>query len=905
MAPGRGVWHVGTVTAEPAPAVAPRDWTAEPADVLLADGTIAVIRSLRADDRDAVLALHESVSVDTLRLRFFSPSREAGRHYVAHLFAPDNTRSAALVALVRGRVAGLATAELLSPDSAEVAFLVADEDRGRGVGSLLLEHLAALGRRHGVSRFEAEVLGDNYGMLRVFRAAGFAATRRTVEGEVEVELRTDASREAVEAADRREWRAAARSLRPLLHPRSVAVVGVRRSAGGFGHGVLQAIRGSSYAGTLHVVHPEAASIDGLPAIRSLAELEEPVDLVVVAVPADGVADVLHDAAANGAGAAVVISSGFSGTGSGERRHELLELARSSSLRLVGPNSQGVLDNGDGLNATLLHDVPEVGGLAVASQSGGMGFALLDLARDVGLGVRAFVSLGDKIDVSSNDLLAAWMDDDEVRAGALYLESFGNALKFARTARRFAEHKPLLAVVGGRSRARQDATSTVGVGVDALLDQSGVIACRTGAELTETALLLVQQPLPAGLRVCIVSNTGGVGALTTDRADGQGMVVGLTSAGLEDAVRAVAPHAVDVSNPVDLGADVAPEELTAVLRAVLDSGEADAVMVVLVANRLTDRDALFAAVAAARPAGPDVPLLLVAPGAAFDAARGLAGVTSYRTTDAAIGALGRAMRYAAWRRVPPDQPEVELGTRGVHARTWARTRLAARDGEPEWLAPDAQAELLAPYGIHLVGDLATGPDAAALAAAEIGLPVAVKVADPTVLHKSDRGLVRVDVRSSEDVADAVRRFAEELGRPDVPVLVQPLVLGHQASVGLVRDPQLGPLVRVAGGAAGAAGTWAEDVLLLPPVGAADAARAVRALRLWPQLVGDHGLEEVDLAPLEALVVSVGRLAVDVPHVADLTLEPVVVNAHGLFCVDVKVRIAEPPELDTGIPRRLRS
>lgn len=895
------------MTAHDAPSVTPRDWRAEPADVLLADGTIAVIRSAHEGDRDAVLELHESVSVDTLRLRFFSPSREAGRRYVDHLFAPDNTASAALVALVGGRVAGLATAELLSPDSAEVAFLIADEDRGRGLGSLLLEHLAALGRHHGVSRFMAEVLGDNYGMLRVFRTAGFAATRTTVAGEVEVELRTDASREAVEAADRREWRAAARSLRPLLHPTSVAVVGVRRSAHGFGHGVLDAIRSSSYAGTLHVIHPEAESIDGLPTLRSLGDLDAPVDLVVVAVPADGVADVLRDAAANGAGAAVVISSGFSGSGSDARRLELLGIARAHSLRLIGPNSQGVLDNVDGLNATLLHDVPEVGGLAVASQSGGMGFALLDLARDVGLGVQSFVSLGDKVDVSSNDLLAAWMDDAGVLAGALYLESFGNALKFARTARRFAEQKPLLAVVGGRSRARQDLTSasTVGVGVDALLDQSGVIACQTGAELTETALLLVEQPLPAGLRICIVSNTGGVGALTTDRADRHGMVVAPTSDELGATLRAAVPGAVDVRNPIDLGADVTPGELTAALRGVLEGGDADAVLVLLVANRLTDRDALFAAVAQARPAGADVPLLLVTPGAAFDAARHLQGVTTYRTTEAAIGALGRAMRYAAWRRVPADRPEVEIGTRGVHARAWVRSRLATRSGEPEWLGPSAQAELLAPYGIHLVGRLATGPDEAEAVAAEIGYPVAVKVADPTVRHKSDRGLVRVDVRTGGDVADAVRRFAEELGQDRVDVLVQPLVLGHLASVGLVRDPQLGPLVRVAGGAAGPVGSWAEEVLLLPPVEAAHAARAVRALGLWPQLVGDRGLQEVALAPLEALVMSVGRLAVDVPHVADLTLEPVVVNADGIFCVDVNLRIAEPPDLDTGIPRQLRS
>ncbi len=895
------------MNAHDVPGADPKDWSADPADVLLADGTIAVIRSVRADDRAAVLALHESVSQDTLRLRFFSPSREAGRRYVDHLFATDNTSSAALVALIGGRVAGLATAELLSPDSAEVAFLVDDQDRGRGLGSLLLEHLAALGRRHGVSRFVAEVLGDNYGMLRVFRAAGFAARRTTVDGEVEVELLTDASREAVQAADRREWLAAARSLRPLLHPTSVAVVGVRRSAHGFGHGVLDAIRSSSYTGTLHVIHPEAGSIDGLPTSRDLAELDAPVDLVVVAVPAEGVADVLRDAAANGAGAAVVISSGFSGAGSDARRLELLGIARAHSLRLVGPNSQGVLANVDRLNATLLSDVPEVGGLAVASQSGGMGFALLDLARDVGLGVHSFVSLGDKVDVSSNDLLAAWMDDEQVSAAALYLESFGNALKFARTARRFAEQKPLLAVIGGRSRARQDLTvaSTVGVGVDALLDQSGVIACQTGAELAETALLLVEQPLPAGLRICIVSNTGGVGALTTDRAERQGMLIAPTSAELAATLRAAVHGAVDTRNPVDLGADVRPGELTQALRAVLEAGEADAVLVLLVANRLTDRDALFEAVAQARPSGADVPLLLVTPGAAFDAARSLPGVSVYRSTDAAIGALGRSMRYAAWRRVPADEPEVEIGTRGVHARTWVRSRLAARGGEPEWLAPSVQAELLAPYGIHLVGLLAAGHEEAEALASTIGYPVAVKVADPTVLHKSDRGLVRIDVRTGSDVADAVRRFAEELDRDHVEVLVQPLVLGHLASVGLVRDPQLGPLVRVTGGAAGSAGSWAEEVLLLPPVEAADAARAVRALRLFPQLLGDHGLEEVDLAPLEALVMSVGRLAVDVPQVADLTLEPVVVNAHGLFCVDVKVRIAEPDELDTGIPRRLRS
>ena len=243
--------------------VQPRPWISAASDVLLADGMIAVIRSLHPGDREGVLALHEGVSQDTLRLRFFTPSPAAGRAYVARLFDESNDESVALVAELRGRIAALATAELLSHERAEVAFLVSDEDRGRGLGSLLLEHLAALCREHGVTRFEAEVLADNYGMLGVFRAAGFTVTRRNQDGEVSVELRTEVSPAAIDAADRREWRSEARSLRPLLYPESVAVVGVRRGAG-LGTAVLEAIRSGGFSGRLYVVQPESDSVAGLP-----------------------------------------------------------------------------------------------------------------------------------------------------------------------------------------------------------------------------------------------------------------------------------------------------------------------------------------------------------------------------------------------------------------------------------------------------------------------------------------------------------------------------------------------------------------------------------------------------------------------------------------------------------------
>ncbi len=881
---------------------APRDWTAPPADVLLADGSIAVIRSLRPDDRDGLLALHESVSEDTLRLRFFSLNREAGRRYVAHLFDPANASSAALVVVAKGRITGLATAEQISADSAEVAFLVADGERGRGLGSLLLEHLAALGRQYGVRRFEADVLADNYGMLRVFKRAGFAASRQTSEGEIAFVLHTDASQDVVDAADRREWRAEALSLRPLLYPRSVAVVGVRREAGGFGRGVLEAIRSSAYSGQVHVVHPEATEIDGLPTVPSLAAVGEPVDLVVIAVPAESVAAVLREAAAAGAGAVCVVSSGFAGRPTGA--DELLAIARANSVRMVGPNSQGVLGNAEdlALNATFLHELPRPGGLGLVSQSGGMGFALLDLARDVGLGVHAFVSVGDKVDVSSNDLLGAWMEDDRVTAAALYLESFGNALKFARTARRFAERKPLLALVGGRSRARLDRAHEgargPGVGVDALLTQAGVIACPSGVTLCETALLLTEQPLPAGLRVGIVSNTGGLGTVAMDLVDSQGLDVVAFSAGL----RAAIPEAVDARNPVDLGADVTPERLEQSVSTLLASDEVDVALVLLVSTRLSDRDAVFAALGRARATVPEKPVVLVAPGALAAVARGIPGVTVYRTIEGATSSLGRAMRYAEWRRVADDRPVVELGTRGEHARNWAAARLAAGGGDPEWLPADAMTELLAPYGIVLAGTVCPMEHAPRVAA-ELGFPVVVKLAETTELHKADRGLVRVDLRRADDVEGAVAALRDALGG-DADVLVQPLLMGHRVAVGLVHDPHLGPLVRVAAGEGSTLGSWDDEVLLLPPVLPADAARAVRALKLWPALVGSGGARAVDTEPLEALVVSVGQLALDVPHLDQLVVDPVFLDADGVHFVDVKAHLAVPPALDAGIPRRLR-
>ena len=325
------------------------------------------------------------------------------------------------------------------------------------------------------------------------------------------------------------------------------------------------------------------------------------------------------------------------------------------------------------------------------------------------------------------------------------------------------------------------------------------------------------------------------------------------------------------------------------------------VVVLVPNSLIDPEGLFAAAAQAA-AGADLPVLLVASDASAHAPP--AGVTVYRTAEAAVGALARTMRYAAWRRVPADAPPEGLGLRASFARAWATERLAARDGLAEWLPADASSELLAPYGIEHVGVPARDTEEACAAAETLGFPVAVKVADPTVLHKTDRGLVKVGLRSAAEVAAAIEAFRAELGHASVDVRVQPVLTGVEVACGVVRDEVFGPLVRVAAGGI-ATEIWRDEVHLLPPIAPSDAARALRGLRIWPLLDGFRGGERVDVDALEAVVVAVGQLAVDVPEVSDLDLNPLLVSPEGVHCVDVKVRLWQASALDAGIPRRLRA
>jgi acyl-CoA synthetase (NDP forming)/GNAT superfamily N-acetyltransferase len=886
-----------------------------PADVLLADGSIAVIRQLEPTDSAGIAQLHLGASDRSLRMRFFTANRAAGTDYVEHLFGDREDIVMALVATVQGEIVATATAERAGSARAEVAFLVSDSAVGRGLGTLLLEHLAAAARDLGIDSFTADVLCENGAMLRVFADAGYVETRTTESGVVSLEMTTASSRGTLTSADEHESVSEARSLAPLLRPKTVAVVGVRRDGTGTGAAVLGSIRRGGFTGRVYVVHPNATGLDGTPTYRRLVDVPDHVDLAVLAVPAARTLDAMTDAVYAGVSSVVVISSGFAEVGpeGAELQRRLLRLARENSIRLVGPNCLGVMANDPEtqLNATFARVVPPTGGLAIASQSGGVGIALLDLARQLDLGVRSFVSLGNKADLSSNDLLAAWLHDPGVTAAALYLESFGNAAKFARLATRFAERKPLLAVVGGRSSggrragaSHTAAAATPAVGVDALFSQAGVIACRDTHDLARTALLLSEQPLPQGPRVGIVSNAGGLGVLAADDAERVGLAVPELSTALREQIGHGVKGTIGLSNPVDLGAGVTRDDFTAALTPLLESDELDAVVLLMVATVMTDQSALLEALTDLRTLAPRKPVLLVTHGATADTLDDHPGVTLYDSALAALESLAHAATYAAWLRVPRSDDEPVDRARARATSVIGRALVKTDDGGSGWLGLDGVADLLTPYGLSPVGLGAPDLTAAVAAAEAVGYPVAVKVADPEVVHKSDLGLVRVGLTSSQAVAAAVTDFGAVLGTTETPVLVQPMLDGIEVALGLVRDATFGPMVMVATGGVDI-DVWDDRVFLLAPVTARDAARAVQTLRIRPLLEGHRGRPAADIRGLERCLVALGRLAVDVPEIAELDLNPVLVGPDHVSVVDAKVRLVQGVVSDAGVPRRLRT
>ncbi len=698
-----------------------------------------------------------------------------------------------------------------------------------------------------------------------------------------------------------------RDLRPILRPRSVAVIGASSRPGTIGAEITRNLVVNGFQGPVYPVHPKAVSVQSIRAWRDVREIPDPVDLAVLVVPGEQVLETARACAEKGVKGMVVITAGFKEVGPEglAAEQELVAICREAGIALVGPNCLGVVstDPQTRLDATFAPTFPPEGTVAVASQSGALGVAMLDYARDLNIGVSDFVSMGNKADVSGNDLIEWWGADPRTRVVLLYLESFGNPRRFAEIARRVGRSKPIVAVKSGRSRRGNLAASShtgslagAEVAVQALVDDAGIVRVDTVEELFEMAAFLAHQPVPRGRRVAILTNAGGPGILATDAAEAWGLEVPDLPPETSEALRALLPPSASVRNPVDMIASASPEQYEAAVRLLLDCEAVDALIVLFVPPLITDSDRVGQGIARGAE-GTSKPVLSCFMGK-HGVPEGLsrmqqARIPSYAFPESAVRVLARASRYAEWKARPEG---ALVKPQGMDLEAASRLVQAAPEG---WLAPEQVEQLLSRIGVHSAGGIvARSAGEAAQAARALGFPVVVKLVSDTITHKSDVGGVKVDLRHEGDVFAAWEQIegglkARGLAGQMQGVLVQRLVRGGvECLVGLTRDPAYGPLI--AFGLGGVLVELMRDVgFRIPPLSDRAAAELVRSIRGFPLLDGYRGAPPADLAAVEDLVLRISALAEACPRVEELDLNPVKVMGPGEGCVTVDARVRIGP------------
>ncbi|MEU6469952.1 GNAT family N-acetyltransferase [Streptomyces massasporeus] len=927
----------------------PAHWEA---DVVLRDGGTARIRPITVDDADRLVSFYEQVSDESKYYRFFAPYPRLSAKDVHRFTHHDFVDRVGLAATVGGefiatvrydRIGADGTPASAPADEAEVAFLVQDAHQGRGVASALLEHIGAVARERGIRRFAAEVLPANTKMIKVFTDAGYTQKRSFEDGVVRLEFDLEPTDRSLAVQYAREHRAEARSVQRLLAPGSVAVIGAGRTPGGVGRSVLGNIRDAGYTGRLYAVNkalPEGQKeLDGVPAHRSVRDIDGPVDLAVVAVPAEHVTEVVTECGEHGVQGLVVVSAGYaeSGPEGRERQRALVRHARTYGMRIIGPNAFGIINTSPRvrLNASLAPEVPRPGRIGLFAQSGAIGIALLSRLHRRGggvtgvTGVSTFVSSGNRADVSGNDVLQYWYEDPDTDVVLMYLESIGNPRKFTRLARRTAAAKPLVVVQGARHGAAPQGHAVRGTRlphatVSALLRQAGVIRVDTITELVDAGLLLARQPLPGGPRVAILGNSESLGLLTYDAclAEGlrphppQDLTTAASAADFHAALsRALADDRCDAvvvtAIPAVGEGSVGDAALAEALRSASAAAPAKPVLVVHV-----ELGGLAEALSAAASTAPQIasdnpPQSSPSPTPAADqlpaaeAPEGAHLIPAYPAAERAVRALGQAVAYAQWRRdaaEPGKVPEYEdINERGAAALI---DGLLAR-GQGLTLGTDETCDLLGHYGVQVHRALpAPTPDAAAEAARDLGYPVALKATAPHLRHRADLGGVRLDLADEEQLRRSYTELTELFGAPEElrPVVQRMAPRGVDVVVRAVIDPAAGAVLSF--GLAGAASQLLGDTAhRLIPVTDREAHSLVRSIRTAPLLFGWRGSAPADTRALEELLLRVSRLVDDHPEVVAVTLEPVVVASHGLSVLGASVRLAHPPARDDLGPRTL--
>jgi len=880
---------------------------------LLADGSTVQIRPAADGDFAAVKAMHEAMSPDNAYLRFFSSSRTAPEREARRITREPGPDHAALLALYGAEVVGVASYEVVTSSggkTAEVAFAVADTMHHRGIATLLLEHLVSLARARRIESFTAETLSENISMLRVFSDAGLPAHSTRAEGVVTINIPLPADDTGKQLDDYldtvavRERSANVASLRPVFDPRSVVVVGASRRQGTVGRSVIDNLRTCGYQGQLYAVNPNASQIGGVPCFPDVASLPETPELALLAVPPAAVRNVAEACGARGVRGLVVFTAGIDTAQSAD----LLAICRRHGMRLIGPNCFGIAVPGIGLDATFAAAHPAAGTAGLVMQSGGIGFAMVDHLSRLGIGISSFASVGNKLDVSSNDMLMWWEQDGQTKLAVLYIESFGSPRKFARTARRVGARMPVLTVHAGRSEAGQQAAAshtaaiaTPLVSREALFEQAGIIATPGFGELVEATALLAAQPPPAGRSVAIVSNVGGAGVLAADACTDLGLTVHHPRGQAKRRLHALVPDGGAVTGPVDTTATVSREDFRQVLELIAADEDVDAMIALVLPTGATGD-----LVAAIQEADVSVPLTAVVLNQTetvrlLDAKSGK--IPAYGYPEAAAGALARAATYGEWRSAPHTPVPGFGDVDAAEGRAVIRGFLAHAPGGG-WLPPADVTALLRLYGIPLVSETtARTEDDAVAAAAATGYPVAVKADVPGLVHKTDAGAVLLDLRTADDVRAGYRRLAGQFGARLTGVLVEPMITGGtEVIIGVQDDQMFGPLV-VFGLGGVATEVLADHAARLAPLTEADAGTLINSIRSAPLLHGHRGSPAADIPALRDVLMRVSRLADDLPEVTELDLNPVIARQFGAVAVDARIRVTPEVPQDPFL-RRLR-
>lgn len=888
----------GRARAERGGAGYPAHWEA---DIALRDGAAAHLRPILPEDADALQAFHVKQSERSRYLRFFAAMPKLSARDLERFTVVDHRDRVAFVVLHGEDIIAVGRYDRTSADEAEVAFNVADSRQGSGLGSVLLEHLAAAARENGIAVFTAEVLPQNTRMIDVFTEAGFEVERVLDDGVVMVSFRIDPTTRSRAVMDEREHAAEARAMERLLHPESILVVGVSTRGDSPGGRVLDSLERSRFEGTVHVVSRDAFEIRGHRAHASIREVPGPVDLAVIALRPEACLEAIADCAAIGARSVLVPTEGFAADErTADLQRRIVARARLHGMRLLGPGSFGFLRTGSApLSVSLAPAMPRPGAVALAGQSSALSAMLLAGADERGTGLHEFVSVGNRADVSVNDCLQHWEDDEDARIVALALESMGNPRKFTRIARRLSRSRPVVVLrppgVGSGAPPGHDVRESAlpRRALDQVLASAGVIPVEDGVDhLMDVVDAIARQGLPQGSRVGLLSNTPALGEAMRGAADRARIDVAVDNR----SVPLAASHRLvqrAFTSMAALG------EVDLVVAGVLDPLVGDPVAMIrqmsevargtevaLVVCLITTQERLGAVRDAVRE-DPVLPPVHATPRAAV---------------RAAAGALAASVRARSEEDPAPSRPEIDP----ERARGIVRQVLADQRGRDEAIPLRAEQleELLGAYGVHVLpARTVASAQEAVVRAEELGFPAVLKSTDPVLRHRADLGGVRLGIADAEQLRRDFAQMQRDLAYSGAPLEVQRMAPpGVPVVIRTVEDPSLGPVISFS--LAGDATDLLDDIAYaIPPLGPAAARELIERPASSARLHGRGGVPPADLEALADLLMRLAQLAEDLPELESLELYPALVGRRGCSVVGAAARVRRAPNRTDGGRRTL--